>query len=259
MSLKRKILNPKQYREKVLEIESIQLKDVIDEITNVYFESENILKKNGGWPGYNVFYNPREDFIFLPKISISYVPKDELDKESILETSQSDLYSGDEIDDIEFRKERLKEEILNTEEYVLKDYRRSLISGFEQKKRDQKEILSGKEEFLAFLKNEFVDPLNRKLKGKNLPLLNVTHIDYEPLEDDCLEMLHFNVESWSTYKLSLYSNGGFNHGHSDLSKTWEAESYIYQIIENVEDWVDGMKEEQLKDLLDKAPVFKIRN
>ena len=48
---------------------------ILNEITQIYFGSENIKEKEGGWLGYIAFYNPQGDNIHLMKISISYETK----------------------------------------------------------------------------------------------------------------------------------------------------------------------------------------
>lgn len=48
---------------------------ILNEVTKLYFESENVMKKDGGWPGHTAFYNPDGDNVYLSKISIDYKAK----------------------------------------------------------------------------------------------------------------------------------------------------------------------------------------
>jgi len=50
-------------------------KKVLNEITEIYFQSENVMEKNNGWKGFNGFYKPDGDNIFLSKISLSFKVK----------------------------------------------------------------------------------------------------------------------------------------------------------------------------------------
>lgn len=260
------ILNAKEYHKKMKEIDSLKIenKRVISQIVLIYLKNEYIIEKPNGWKGCTAYYRGGDDFIFLPKITVSYVVKKDLEKDEIGLYDKNEFCTKEELEAEDFRFARLKNIILSKrKEDVLDGYKRSLKYQYAPKKQETREILDSKEEMFDYLKKNFFEELNNRLKKLKLPQLDCTQVEHHEShtqkEDNkdfhYLEMVTFNIEGWSTHKLCLFKNGGINSGRHDIEKTWPIENFILDIIEETKEWNSAMTDNQRLQELEREPTF----
>lgn len=250
------------YLKKVKEIESRSFIDESDiqDLLITLMESEDIREYSDWKNCYSAHY--RLDDLYL-RISIHY-PENKLGMEDE-ELTNYKLPNENE------RFEVLKKEVLKESSKINSQMRRSvnryLVSKLEEPKDSTKDSsnLSGRDEMVSFLRDNFFIPLNNFLISKNLIPVDIAYVEYsQAYKDDegytYPELLHFNVNNWSTLKLSLNTFGKIhNEGTSLSNKGLDLEYIMSLIISENMDWVSAMGEESFNNLKSREKEVQMKS